>query len=121
MFSNIARLLQSTNRPRGLLHALQSLFELVETLTDLEMRPQQPILHEADSAGAAPMASGTPQLVLRPHELQQLLDWIPHASPASLPPQLSSHPLVIIGTALNVRHFLLFKLRTHGYYLLNNK
>ena len=35
-------------------------------------------------------------------QLQQLLDWIPHASPASLPPQLSSHPLVLIGTALTV-------------------
>ena len=112
VFSNIERLLLQTNRPRGLLHSLQSLFDLLETLTDVQIRPQQPLLHEAASAGATPMASGTAQLVLRPHELQQLLDWIPHASPASLPPQLSSHPRVLIDNALTVRHSLLFKLLT---------
>ena len=68
VFSNIARLLQQTNRPRGLLHSLQSLFDLLETLTDGQIRPQQPLLHEAASAGATLMESVTAQLVLRPHE-----------------------------------------------------
>ena len=110
VFSNIARLLQATNRPRGLLHSLQSLFDLIEALTDAHIRPKQPLLHESATEGATPMASGTRQLVLLPHVLQQLFDWILYANPASLPPQLSSHPLVLFCNALTVRHSLLFKL-----------